>query len=127
MIADILVTVPVTGSATRGHQQSCMTGPTSRVPSPSASSSTALLDQAPVDHLVAEVRLRHDQLFSVAIESSVVVIFFALQWQNINVNWWGNTVSCADVDGGGHLDASGNSMACALLEVPPNDFPNGLQ
>lgn len=31
--------------------------------------------------------------FSAAIAIAAIVIFFALQWSSIELNWWGNTVS----------------------------------
>lgn len=32
---------------------------------------------------------------------SAIIIFFALQYTNVNLTWWGNTVSFAGVDGAG--------------------------
>ena len=51
--------------------------------------------------------------FATAIALSAVVIFFSVQYVPKNINWWGNTVSYAGVDGGGSTVAS-----CALRSVP---------
>ncbi|KAF7314093.1 OPT-domain-containing protein [Mycena chlorophos] len=46
--------------------------------------------------------------FSAAIAISAVVIFFALEWPNVNINWVGNTRPFDGCDGAG----------CPLLEIP---------
>ncbi|KAF7365747.1 OPT-domain-containing protein [Mycena venus] len=46
--------------------------------------------------------------FSAAIAISAVVIFFALQWPNVEINWSGNTRPFAGCDGDG----------CPLLPIP---------
>lgn len=41
---------------------------------------------------------------------SAIIIFFAVQYKAVDINWWGNTVSYAGVDGG--------SFSCVLKEIP---------
>ncbi|CAK5279804.1 unnamed protein product [Mycena citricolor] len=48
--------------------------------------------------------------FSAAIAISAIVIFFAVQWSNINIDWIGNNRPFLGCDGAG----------CARLEVPVN-------
>lgn len=47
--------------------------------------------------------------FQVGLALSAIVIFFAVQWKAVNVDWWGNNVSYAGVDGTG---------LCPLRTVP---------
>lgn len=39
--------------------------------------------------------------FQVAIAISAIIIFFAVEWVERDLTWWGNTVSSAGVDGQG--------------------------
>ncbi len=64
--------------------------------------------------------------FSAAIGLSAIVIFFALQWQGVTLDWWGNNVPYAGVDGGGWLDEAGNEVSCTLLQIPEEGFPSGF-
>ncbi|PNY26829.1 Glutathione transporter 1 [Tolypocladium capitatum] len=49
---------------------------------------------------------------STGIAISGIVIFFAVQFHEVDVNWWGNSVSNAGVDGGG------SELPCVLKQVP---------
>lgn len=53
---------------------------------------------------------------TVGVAISAVVIFFSLQYVAKDVNWWGNEVSYAGVDGGG------SANACVLLPVPAEGY-----
>lgn len=46
--------------------------------------------------------------FSSAIAISGLVIFFAVQWSNFSIDWWGNNVPYLGCEG----------AACTLLEIP---------
>ncbi|KAJ7196280.1 OPT-domain-containing protein [Mycena pura] len=50
--------------------------------------------------------------FSAAIAISAVVIFFAVEWPNVSINWSGNTRPFAGCDGAG----------CARLPIPDKGF-----
>ncbi|RFU36073.1 hypothetical protein B7463_g213, partial [Scytalidium lignicola] len=45
-----------------------------------------------------------------------IVIFFAVQFHEVDINWWGNTVPYAGVDGGG------SANACTYLPIPEQGF-----
>lgn len=47
--------------------------------------------------------------FQVGLALSALIIFFAVQYKTVNIDWWGNDVSFAGVDGGGE---------CAIRSVP---------
>lgn len=49
---------------------------------------------------------------SVGIAVAGVVIFFAVQWKSVQLDWWGNNVPWAGVDGGG------SDIQCVLLAIP---------
>ncbi|KAK5996142.1 Sexual differentiation process protein isp4 [Cladobotryum mycophilum] len=51
---------------------------------------------------------------SSAIGISAIVIFFAVQFHAVNLDWWGNNVSYAGVDG--------DSAVCVLKVAPTNGF-----
>lgn len=47
--------------------------------------------------------------FQVAIVLGAIIIFFAVDWQVVTLDWWGNDVSFAGVDGSGE---------CSILPIP---------
>lgn len=47
---------------------------------------------------------------------SAIIIFFAVQYHEVDVTWWGNTVNSLGVDGGA------DGARSTLLEVPPEGF-----
>jgi hypothetical protein len=49
---------------------------------------------------------------AVGMSISGIVIFFAVQYKDLQINWWGNTVSYAGVDGGG------STNACVYKQIP---------
>ncbi|KAF4959959.1 hypothetical protein FSARC_10590 [Fusarium sarcochroum] len=51
--------------------------------------------------------------FSVGIALSALVIFFALQYNNINLDWWGNRVPFEGCDG---------TQACLMKTVTPGEY-----
>ena len=63
---------------------------------------------------------------SAAIGIAAIVIFFAIQWQGVTLDWWGNSAPYAGVDGGGFVDDDGNSVPCSLYTIPEEGFPNGF-
>ncbi|GJN69915.1 hypothetical protein PLICBS_003967 [Purpureocillium lilacinum] len=55
--------------------------------------------------------------FASAVAVSGIVMFFAVQFKSsAKLDWWGNRVSFAGVDGGG------NDVACVLKQVPEGGF-----
>ena len=50
--------------------------------------------------------------FATAIALSAVVIFFSVEYKSYDLNWWGNQVSYAGIDGGG------SATACVLKQIP---------
>ncbi|RDW89690.1 hypothetical protein BP6252_01722 [Coleophoma cylindrospora] len=48
---------------------------------------------------------------AVGLSISAIIIFFAVEYHAVNINWWGNNVPYAGVDGGG-------IGTCTLLQVP---------
>lgn len=50
--------------------------------------------------------------FSTAIAISGIVMFFALQWPEVEINWWGNTVSYEGCEG----------TACTRLKLAKGEW-----
>lgn len=50
--------------------------------------------------------------FQVGIVVAAIVIFFAFDWKIVNLDWWGNDVAFAGVDGSG---------SCAIMSVAPGE------
>ncbi|KAI1497904.1 OPT oligopeptide transporter protein-domain-containing protein [Biscogniauxia marginata] len=50
--------------------------------------------------------------FSSAVAVAAIIIFFSLQWTEISVDWWGNTVTSQGCEGD----------ACTLLKVKQGDY-----
>jgi hypothetical protein len=61
-----------------------------------------------------------------AIGLSAIIMFFALQWPGVSLDWWGNNVAYAGVDGGGWTDDDGNPVSCGLRQIPDGGFPSGF-
>ncbi|KPM43646.1 Sexual differentiation process protein isp4 [Neonectria ditissima] len=56
--------------------------------------------------------------FMAAIGISGLVMFFALQRNNVYLEWWGNRIARQGVDQGGFLDASNSTVRCSKLAIP---------
>ncbi|KAJ3499348.1 hypothetical protein NLG97_g394 [Lecanicillium saksenae] len=48
---------------------------------------------------------------------SAIIIFFAVQWKEVDVNWWGNLVNTQTMDGGG-----GDAPLVLLTELPAKGY-----
>ncbi|XWX02402.1 hypothetical protein V2A60_010439 [Cordyceps javanica] len=48
---------------------------------------------------------------------SAIIIFFAVQWKEVDINWWGNSVNDKTMDGGG-----GDGPLVLLTEMPAKGF-----
>ncbi|KAJ2966614.1 hypothetical protein NQ176_g10065 [Zarea fungicola] len=48
---------------------------------------------------------------------SAIIIFFAVQWKEVDVNWWGNLVNGNTMDGGG-----GDAPMVLLQDLPAKGY-----
>ncbi|KAK3175805.1 oligopeptide transporter 6 [Lecanicillium sp. MT-2017a] len=48
---------------------------------------------------------------------SAIIIFFAVEWKTVDVNWWGNSINSKTMDGGG-----GNAPLVLRTEMPPKGY-----